>query len=202
MLFGMEMWERLAEGSVTVAFRRWIRPTVKEGGTLRTAAGIIAIDEVVEIPEGSLTDNDARAAGYGSVDELRRTLRPGEDRRLYRIAFHHVGTDPRDDLRGQPVDDVDLPAVTSRLDRFDAASAEGPWTRTLLAAIDRRPGVWSGDLAERLGDDRARLKRRVRRLKDLGLTESLSTGYRISPRGRSVIERLPADTAADRPEQR
>jgi ribosomal protein S19E (S16A) len=30
----------------------------------------------------------------------------------------------------------------------------------------------------------------VRKLKELGLTESLSPGYRLSPRGRKVLERI------------
>lgn len=33
-------------------------------------------------------------------------------------------------------------------------------------------------------------KRRVRQLKELGLTESLEVGYRLSPRGRAVLECL------------
>ncbi|MFC5749000.1 hypothetical protein [Actinomadura rugatobispora] len=32
--------------------------------------------------------------------------------------------------------------------------------------------------------------RDVRRLKELGLTESLPTGYRLSPRGRAVLAHL------------
>jgi hypothetical protein len=31
-------------------------------------------------------------------------------------------------------------------------------------------------------------KRDVRRLKELGLTESLEVGYRLSPRGRAFLE--------------
>jgi ribosomal protein S19E (S16A) len=33
-------------------------------------------------------------------------------------------------------------------------------------------------------------KRRVRQLKELGLTESLEVGYRLSPRGRAVLDGL------------
>jgi hypothetical protein len=197
MLFGKELWERLADGTVTVAYRRWKRPTVTEGGTLRTAVGVLAIDEVVAVPEDSLTEADARQAGYASLDGLRRTFRPGPGRRLHRIAFHHVGADPRERLREEAVGDEELAGLAARLDRLDAAGADGPWTRSLLGAIDRWPGLGSGDLAERLGDDRPRLKRRVRRLKELGLTESLPTGYRISPRGRSAIARLAAGHPAD-----
>ncbi len=56
----------LADGTVTLAFRRWQRPTVTTGGTLKTAVGVLAIDEVVEINENSITAEDAARAGYGS----------------------------------------------------------------------------------------------------------------------------------------
>ncbi|CAN5632249.1 hypothetical protein BH24ACT14_BH24ACT14_07980 [soil metagenome] len=87
--------------------------------------------------------------------------------------------------------------MTSTLHRWSsdwivstAPAAMRGWTRRLLAAIEESPGLRSGDLAERLGDEQVRLKRRVRRLKDLGLTESLGIGYRLSPRGQAVTERL------------
>jgi biotin operon repressor len=62
--------------------------------------------------------------------------------------------------------------------------------------IDACPGVSAAELAGRLGRDRASFKADVRKLKELGLTESLRTGYRLSPRGRIVRERL---DQADRP---
>jgi hypothetical protein len=49
------------------------------------------------------------------------------------------------------------------------------WTRRLLAAIEESPGLRSGDLAERLGDEQVRLKRRVRRLKDPALPKALAS---------------------------
>jgi ribosomal protein S19E (S16A) len=45
-------------------------------------------------------------------------------------------------------------------------------------------------LARQVGADTAPFKRRVRQLKELGLTESLEVGYRLSPRGRAVLDRL------------
>ena len=42
-------------------------------------------------------------------------------------------------------------------------------------------------LAARAGIDRPTFKQRVRRLKALGLTESLEVGYRLSPRGEAVL---------------
>jgi DNA-binding IclR family transcriptional regulator len=52
------------------------------------------------------------------------------------------------------------------------------------------PAERAADLAQRVGKDRSRFKRRVRRLKELGLTESLVVGYRLSPRGRALLEHL------------
>jgi hypothetical protein len=191
MLFRQPLWARLADGSVTVAFRRWRRPTVRAGGTLRTAAGVLAIDRVDIIEPADITAEDAARAGYESVAAVVADLPAGDDRRLYRIEFHHAGDDPRVALRER--DDItaaDIAAIRGRLDRLDAASADGPWTRQTLRLIADHPAERAADLAERVSQDRPRFKRRVRRLKELGLTESLVVGYRLSPRGRAVLVRV------------
>jgi predicted transcriptional regulator len=59
-----------------------------------------------------------------------------------------------------------------------------------LRAIDERPGVVSTLLAEQVGLDRPALKLNVRKLKALGLTESLEVGYRLSPRGAAALAAL------------
>jgi hypothetical protein len=189
MLFPKPLWPGLADGSVTVAFRRWRRPTVRAGGTLRTPAGMLAIDVVEPITEAQITDADARLAGAADRAALLAVLPAGADRTLYRIAFHHAGDDPRVALRERDdLDDADLVQLRAALDRLDAASADGPWTRDRLALIAAEPGVRAPDLAARVGEEVPRFKRRVRRLKALGLTESLRIGYRVSPRGRAFLE--------------
>jgi hypothetical protein len=189
MLFPKPLWAGLADGSVTVAFRRWRRPTVRAGGTLRTPAGMLAIDVVEPITEAQITDADARLAGAADRAALLAVLPAGADRTLYRIAFHHAGDDPRVALRERDdLDDADLVQLRAALDRLDAASADGPWTRDRLALIAAEPGVRAPDLAARVGEEVPRFKRRVRRLKALGLTESLRIGYRVSPRGRAFLE--------------
>ena len=57
----------------------------------------------------------------------------------------------------------------------------------MLRLIADRPGVRAGDLAESLGRERLAFKADVRKLKSLGLTESLDVGYRLSPRGEAWI---------------
>ena len=77
-----------------------------------------------------------------------------------------------------------------RLDRLDRASSHGPWTRSTLALIADHPARRAGDLAEMVGREMPPFKLDVRKLKALGLTESLDVGYRLSPRGRVVLDRL------------
>ncbi len=46
------------------------------------------------------------------------------------------------------------------------------------------------DLARELAREPVAFKRDVRKLKELGLTESLEVGYRLAPRGEAVRRRL------------
>ena len=74
------------------------------------------------------------------------------------------------------------------LERPDRASRTGPltgnWCSDLIAEY---PSVRAADLARRIGRDTLPFKRDVRKLKELGLTESLETGYRLSPRGQAYL---------------
>ena len=51
----------------------------------------------------------------------------------------------------------------------------------------------STELAAELGRDRPSFKLDVRKLKALGLTESLDVGYRLSPRGLAVLAAIQSD---------
>jgi hypothetical protein len=53
--------------------------------------------------------------------------------------------------------------------------------------IRDHPAVLAATLAKRVGQERDRFKQNVRKLKELGLTESLEIGYRLSPRGRVFL---------------
>jgi hypothetical protein len=184
VLFPSSAWPGIAGGTVTVAFRRWKRPSVKAGGTLQSRAGLLAIDAVDVIDEGDVTDEDARAAGHSGVAEVLASL-PSEGT-LYRVRFHRLGDDPRIALRASAdLDDAELARLRTALGRR-------PWARPTLRAIAHHPAVVSTELAAAQGVDRPLFKRRVRRLKALGLTESLEVGYRLSPRGEAVLAALDA----------
>jgi len=194
VLFPKALWPGLADGSVELAFRRWKRPTVRTGGTLRSPVGVLAIDDVRVIGPDEISDADARRAGHADRADVLDALPVDADRTLYRIAFHVVGDDPRVALRSRAdLDDADVVDLTAALARLDAASSDGPWTRVVLAQIARSPEVRAPDLAAAAGQETPRFKRRVRRLKELGLTESMRIGYRLSPRGRALLVRLTGD---------
>jgi hypothetical protein len=103
-----------------------------------------------------------------------------------------TGPDARIALRDRLPDPAELAANVTRLARIDAASA-APWTTRYLQLIADQPGVVSHVLAPQAGAEVPPFKRRVRQLKELGLTESLEVGYRLSPRGRVVLEHLAGD---------
>jgi ribosomal protein S19E (S16A) len=54
------------------------------------------------------------------------------------------------------------------------------------------------DLAARVGREVLPFKADIRKLKELGLVESLEVGYRIAPRGRSVLAAITRESASDR----
>jgi hypothetical protein len=178
----------IADGSVTLAFRRWDRPRMLPGSRQRTGAGVVEILSVEPVDPGALTEDDARAAGVASLARLHRLLdrRPGPV--LYRMEVRWAGPDPRVALRAEAVlSAADRAALDRRLDRLDAVR-DAPWTRTVLQLIADRPGVRAPDLAASLDRETLPFKRDVRKLKELGLTHSLEVGYELSPRGRAYLD--------------
>ncbi len=179
--------EKIRRGDIDLAYRRWDRPRLRVGTRMRTAVGLVEVTSVERIDPDTLTDADAVRAGAPSRADLIARLADRPDRPVYRIGLRYAGADPRVALR----DDADLTddmrtELLGRLVRYDEASRHGPWTEATLAIIDRRPEVRAPDLAAELGTDTVVFKRDVRKLKELGLTESLPVGYRLSPRGRAL----------------
>jgi hypothetical protein len=184
MLFRQDVLRRIAEGDVTLAFRRWRRPSVKAGGTLRTRVGVLAIDSVELVDDEQVTDADARRAGAADREALLAGL-SGEGA-LHRIEFRLAGPDPRIALRKRSrISPTERAEIDARLARLDAASRHGPWTAAVLGLIAERPATRAPDLAALVGRETVPFKADVRKLKELGLTESLPVGYRLSPRGRA-----------------
>ena len=70
MLFDQRTLAGVGSGAVTLAFRRWKRPTVRAGGTLTTAVGVLAIEEVVIVDRDAISADQAARAGAESLGAL------------------------------------------------------------------------------------------------------------------------------------
>ena len=185
----------IANGTVTQAFRRWEAPRVRPGGTQRTAIGVVAFDAVDPVQPNALTEEDARTSGFASLAELLAMLDRKPVGEVYRVRLHMHGPDPRLALRESVPDRAELAEIMQRLERLDRSSHHGPWTHDVLRAIGAGEGVRAVELAAGLGREKMPFKLDVRKLKELGLTESLRPGYRLSPRGRAVLGALDASDA-------
>lgn len=187
MLFRQDILRRIAAGEVTLAFRRWRRAPPAAGARLLTAIGVLSLDRVDIVTDDDVTDADARRSGVASRAELLASLAASGT--LLRIELRLITEDPRAALREERLNAESGPAMTRRLQALDRHS-DTPWTQQVLDAIGARSGTPARELARDAGVDVALFKRRVRRLKALGLTESLAVGYRLSPRGRDALRHL------------
>jgi hypothetical protein len=197
VLFSIDAHPGVASGDITVTFRRWTRAQVKVGGHYKVGSAVLEVDRVSQLLVRDISDDDIARTGEVDRAALHKRLSKGtkqparDDEVVWRIEFHPTGlTDSRtllaasDDLTAE-----DIETIQRSLDRLDRAAPYGPWTRGVLALIDERPGVVSTELAAARGMDRPAFKLDVRKLKKLGLTESLEVGYRLSPRGRAFLSR-------------
>lgn len=175
-------------GTIDLAFRRWAKPRVVVGTRMRTSVGLVEVTSLEQVSVASLRAEDARRAGAPSLAALKQALaaRPGDP--AWRIGVAYAGPDPREALRAAVPDADEIAAIRARLDRLDASSAHGAWTRQTLDLIDLNPTVRAPDLAAQVGRETADFKKDVRKLKELGLTESLAIGYLLSPRGEAVVD--------------
>jgi hypothetical protein len=179
----------IADGSINLTFRRWKRPQTIAGNTYRTAAGRLVVDTVDVVEPPTISDAEARRAGYPSAAALIADLLGTPELPVYRVAFHPaLDPDSRDELASSgELSVAERSAIETRLHRLDRASPRGPWTGRILDLIAANPAVRAGDLAPQLGMELLPFKLHVRKLKNLGLTISLGTGYRLSPRGESYL---------------
>jgi hypothetical protein len=175
VLFKASQLDGIADGSITLTFRRWDAPRVRAGGQQRTRIGVVEFDTIERVDD--LTDAEAQRAGWTSRDAVLEQFasRTGD---LYRIELHLAGPDPRAVLRETPPDET----LRRRFARM------GPWAIEYLRLIAENPGVRAAELATTQGLETLPFKTDVRKLKELGLTESLRIGYRLSPRGEAFLK--------------
>ena len=74
MLIKLEVLEAIKRGDVTLQFRRWTRPSVKPGGTLKTKVGLLRIGRIDEMDPVAVSLADARKAGFKDLADFNKWL--------------------------------------------------------------------------------------------------------------------------------
>lgn len=190
MLLKNKTIEGIKAGKISLIYRRWKRAGVKKGGTQMTQLGVVGIDDVQIVTEDLITDRDAKKAGFKSKEELISDLYD-RDEDIYKIKVRWIGEDPRKALRSNDkLSKRELEDIVDKLRGLDQNSQRGNWTQLYLQMIHDQPNTHAAILAGQIGLDIPQFKPWVRKLKALGLTESLRPGYRLSPRGKKVLEAL------------
>lgn len=186
MQFTKDAWEGIADGSLTLTFRSWKTQRAHAGRQYHVPPGVIRVVDARRVQADSITEADAAAAG-ASLESLRDRLGADDGDQVWRIEFVFEGADPRTTLRTDVPRGPALEEAVDELLAIDRRSRSGPWAVRTLETIAASPGVRAPELAESFGQETKHFKQRVRRLKGMGLTESLRIGYRLSPRGEAVL---------------
>jgi len=92
MLIKLDVLEAIKRGEITLQFRRWSRPSVKPGGTLKTKVGLMRIGRVDEMRPEDVSEADARQAGFADVPAFRRWLDTMKEGPIFqRIEISYAG---------------------------------------------------------------------------------------------------------------
>ncbi len=96
MEFSPELRDGVLSGDITVSFRLWQRPRVRQGGRYSVSLGQIEVDGIELVPFAAITPDDIRRSGEEDREALRRRAAHagpiGDDTLLYRVEFHALGT--------------------------------------------------------------------------------------------------------------
>jgi len=97
MLLKLDILEAIKRGEITLQFRRWTRPSVKPGGTLKTRVGLLKIGRIDDMLPEDVTLADARQAGFADLDDLQKWLGTMKQGPLFqRIEVSYFGELPTD----------------------------------------------------------------------------------------------------------
>jgi hypothetical protein len=189
MIFKVHQLQGIKSGTISLAFRRWEKPNVKKGSTMKTAVGVIRVTDVEPIKDNAITKSDATKAGYESIDSLMKAINKVKAGIIYKVKLKYHSEDPRLELREKTdLTEAEYQKLKTKLDRLD--KTRGPWVLIVMKLIKRYPERRAGDLADIMRMDKFDFKINVRKLKNLGLTISHEIGYSLSPLGDIVMERF------------
>ena len=142
MLLPPKIAAGVADGTVTLAFRRWAGPRVKVGGRFLTSAGLIEVTSVEQIADDAVTQSDAEAAGAPSPAAVLKLTKGGPEVPLFRVGLAWAGPDPRIALReSAELTDDEITDLRTKLTRLDRPAATAPGRSRLSASSSSIPAA-------------------------------------------------------------
>ncbi|MBK9149659.1 MAG: ASCH domain-containing protein [Saprospiraceae bacterium] len=194
MLFKEVHLHGIKSGAITLAFRKWQKPSIKVGIRMHTSIGLIEIKSIEVIAESDINKADAINAGFASKEQLLKSFPKNSNGVIYRINISYYSEDPRISLREHTnLSEQEINDIIKKLKSLDKHSKKGDWTRQILLTINDHPNMHAIGIAKLTGFEKEWLKLNIRKLKNLGLTISHTVGYEISPKGKVVLEKLIAE---------
>jgi hypothetical protein len=191
MLFKQIHLNGIKKGAITLAFRKWQKPSVKADTLIHTSIGLVKIKSITTLLESEITETDAIHAGFGTKEQLLQSFPKIKDGTLYRIEIGYYSEDPRISLREQTtLTEEAYHDIIQQLKKLDKFSKQGEWTRKVLFTIRDNPNLHAIGIAKLTGFEKEWLKLNIRKLKNLGLTISHTVGYELSPKGKVIIQKL------------
>lgn len=191
MQFQRRFKAAIQQGEVTCSFRKWRRPQVKIGGQYNIHGfGAIEVTDVQTVKAGRAHVADIKRSGFETRAELLRTLKADAEDTLFLIELRYLGEMPVKQPSKKALAPQELSELLAKLEKTDTRSRRGPWAIATIKLIDRHPGRRAPDLAAMLSWETQPFKANVRKLKALGLAESLEVGYRLSVRGAQLLGSL------------
>jgi hypothetical protein len=92
MLIRRDVLEAIRRGDITLQFRRWTRPSVRPGGTLKTKLGLLRIGDIRTMQPGDVSEPDARQAGFADIADFQKWLATMKQGPLFqRIEVSYLG---------------------------------------------------------------------------------------------------------------
>jgi hypothetical protein len=99
LMFRPEDRARVARGEITVSYRLWKYAHVKPGKTYPTGFGVVAIDDVQQVPATLISPEDLGPAGCATLEEVWHSAEHGNthvgpETMLFRVEFRFLGETP------------------------------------------------------------------------------------------------------------
>ena len=127
MLFKRHFVEGIKTGTITRTYRNWKRPQVAVGNHYNlNPSGVIEVEQLTEIPLASVSDRDARCAGFNDRSSLCAQFRNADPETVYRVDFSFVDTGRVRQPETKRLAGGDARKLLERLDKCSTPFGERP----------------------------------------------------------------------------